>query len=47
MPFDVTGSGMKYAIESTLGSFVGNVAVTRSTEPDQQQGFVNIFFSSC
>jgi len=44
MPFDVTGSGMKYAIESTLGSFVGNVAVTRSTEPDQQQGFVNIFF---
>jgi hypothetical protein len=39
MAFDVTGSGMKYAIESTLGSFVGNVAVTRSSAPDEQKGY--------
>jgi hypothetical protein len=33
VPFDVSGSGLKYALESAIGSFIGNVAVSRTTDP--------------
>jgi hypothetical protein len=39
VPFDVSGSGLKYALESAIGSFIGNVAVSRTTEPDPQKGY--------
>ena len=39
MSFDVTGSGMKNAMEIALGATIGNVAVSRTTDPDPQKGY--------